>query len=161
MYCLECGHELPDSAKFCQKCGTQQASGALGGLTSPATSVAATPVETAEIEFRDRGMSVGTSLLSTSGIGHYTRGKFVARAFGPAGEYVAGEIDFVAGGMMPIGGSQRHSTATSAEGVGSPRGLLTKRWMAFAAFGGKLVQLPLHSGHTCWSRWDNIDSCTP
>lgn len=104
MFCIECGHQLPDSAKFCQRCGRSQSMGAQGSTTQLASpTLTSAPMEIAEVEYRAEIMNMKGWLSGQIGLGEQTKGRFVARAFGQSGDCIAGEIAFEAyGGNLPL-----------------------------------------------------------
>lgn len=95
VFCMNCGQRLPNDANFGQRCGRPQTQ-VTTGFDDPRVETAprAVPIETAEIEYHDRGISWKGSLLVDFGLGEQTRWRFVARAFGPTGEYIARSVDF-------------------------------------------------------------------
>jgi hypothetical protein len=43
MFCVKCGAQLPDDARFCSKCGATQGGGASGGMSTTSTSATSSP----------------------------------------------------------------------------------------------------------------------
>jgi hypothetical protein len=107
MFCINCGTQLPDEAKFCWKCGTPQKS-----------SVQADELkwETCEIVWKMTSGALGLILGPIAGV----KGYFWAKAIGPSGVYVAGKSqtiwvgNFYTGGPLPRERNQAHFAAHNA-----------------------------------------------
>jgi len=74
MFCLKCGHQLPDDAAFCLKCGAPQ--GAQAATAAPVQEVQGEEWEECEV-------------VAKKGI---IQSEFVAEVFGPKGHYIADKI---------------------------------------------------------------------
>ncbi|MCR4644031.1 MAG: zinc ribbon domain-containing protein [Oscillospiraceae bacterium] len=48
MYCIKCGHQLPDDAVFCQKCGAKQS---VSLDKTPSTDPADSPIRVSSVSY--------------------------------------------------------------------------------------------------------------
>jgi hypothetical protein len=104
MYCINCGQQLPDGAKFCSGCGAQQQVGTLDKSTpSSPSSNPQVQWETIEIEAREEGVEVGRSLMNNLlGGSVVIRCHFVGRRVTPLGEQVVNIMEFLKTNTRPL-----------------------------------------------------------
>ena len=98
MFCSKCGHQNSDDANFCQKCGTN-----FRAVTPSPQSKTQTQYETVEIEAREAGIYVKTSLVrNLMGAPLTHKCQFVARHVTPMGEDIATVGEFPKVANVPI-----------------------------------------------------------
>jgi len=85
MYCMGCGAQLPDEAKFCMECGKS---------LRPETPSDSLKWETCEIEWLEKSSLMRTLLVRAMGY-------FWAKAIGPNGVFDAGQTDTFTFGYPP------------------------------------------------------------
>jgi hypothetical protein len=62
VYCLRCGQENPQGARFCSQCGTQLARGAGEGTTETTSIISLAGGDPAEVEFGDESVADAATL---------------------------------------------------------------------------------------------------